>query len=255
MSRRAVLAGVMSVLAGTADAQETAQGAGLKVLAAGSALHGLRPAAAQFTRESGIPVAVSTDHGHNIRKHALAGEADADVVLVPTEWADELVAAGRADKSALVPIGAVRIGAVVKAGAPKPDVSNMDALRRALLAADAVLLTNAPTGDHLWKVIERMGTAATVTPKLRRFDTATLLNKHLAENATPGALGFGPATEILAWRGKGVDWGGPVPEEIQIVLPYSAAMLSRASRERAQRLMGFLITPAARKHFLDSGVE
>ena len=241
----------MMAFAGPARAQDTS----LRVLAAGSALHGLHPAAAQFTQLSGIAVAVSTDHGHNIRKHALTGEAHADLVLVPTEWADEIVAAGRADKNTLLPIGSVRIGAVVKSAAPRPDVSTMDALRRALVAADAVLLTNAPTGDHLLTVIERMGLATTVAPKLKRFDTATLLNRHLADNGTAGALGFGPATEILAWRGKGVDWGGPIPEDIQIVLPYSAVMLSGAKAEPARRLLGFLGTPAARKHFLDSGVE
>jgi molybdate transport system substrate-binding protein len=232
-----------------------AQNAGLKVLAAGSALHGLRPAAAQFTRESGIAVAVATDHGHNIRKHTLAGEAQADVIVVPTEWADEIVKAGRADKSTQLPIGAVRMGAAIKAGAPRPDIANMDALRRAFVSADSVLLTLAPTGDHLMKVIERLGIAATVAPKLKRFDTATRLNKHIADNGTDKTLGFGPATEILAWRGKGVDWGGPVPEEIQIVLPYSAVMLGGAQAELSKRFLAFLATAPARKHFTDSGVE
>ena len=244
----------MNGLAATAGAQPASRAEGLKVLAAGSALHGVRPAAAAFTGETGIAVQAATDHGHNIRKHALAGETDADVVLVPTEWANELIAAGRADKATLIPIGSVRIGAVVRADAPPPDVSTMDALRRALVAADAVLLTLAPTGDHLMKVIERLGLTATVAPKLKRFDTATLLNQHLADNPGKGALGFGPATEILAWRGK-VAWGGPVPEEIQVVLPYSAVMLSRAQSEPSRRLIAFLATPAARKHFLDSGVE
>ena len=246
-----MLAGAMTALAGPA----AAQGDGLKVLAAGSALHGLRPAAAQFTRESGIAVAVSTDHGYNIRKHALAGETQADVVLVPTEWAEEIVAAGRADKSTMLAIGAVRMGAVVKTGAPRPDVSSMDALRRTFVSAEAVLLTLAPTGDHLMKVIERFGLTATVAPKLQRFDTATLLNKHLSDNGSNGAIGFGPATEILAWRGKGVEWGGPVPDEIQIVLPYSAVMLSGAKAEPARKLLAFLATAPARKHFTDSGVE
>lgn len=232
-----------------------AQGDGLKVLAAGSALHGLRPAAAQFTRESGIAVAVATDHGHNIRKRALAGQAQADLVLVPTEWAEEIAAAGRADKGTMLAVGAVRMGAVIRTGAPRPDVSSMDALRRTFVSADAVLLTLAPTGDHLMKVIERFGLTTTVAPKLQRFDTATLLNRHLAENGTPGAIGFGPATEILAWRGKGVDWGGPVPDEIQIVLPYSAVMLSGAKAEPARKLLAFLATAPARKHFTDSGVE
>lgn len=116
-------------------------------------------------------------------------------------------------------------------------------------------MTNAPTGDHLLTVIDRMGLTATITPKLKRFDTVTLLNKHLADSANAGALGFGPATEILAWRSKGVDWGGPVPEDIQIVLPYSAVMLNSAKAEPARRLLSFLGTPAAREHFLDSGVE
>lgn len=245
----------MSVLAGMAGAQPAPEAGGLKVLAAGSALHGLRPAAAAFTSQTGIAVQVATDHGHNIRKHALAGETDADVVLVPTEWADELIAAGRADKASMIPIGAVRIGAVVRADAPLPDVSSMAALRRALAAADPVLLTLAPTGDHLLTVIERFGLAEAVAKKLKRFDTATLLNKHLADNPGSAALGFGPATEILAWRGKGVAWAGPVPDEIQIVLPYSAAMLSRARQEPARRLLAFLTTQPARRHFLDSGVE
>jgi molybdate transport system substrate-binding protein len=227
----------------------------LKVLAAGSALHGLRPAAAQFSRESGIAVEVTTDHGHNIRKHTLAGEANADVIVVPTEWANEIIAAGRADKATVVAIGAVRIGAAVRADAPMPDVSTMEALRRALVAADMVLLTLAPTGDHLMKVIDRFGLTAAVAPKLRRFDTATLLNRHLAENPGRGALGFGPATEILAWRDRGVAWGGAIPDEIQIVLPYSAAMLSGGKAEASRALLAYLATPAARKHFHDSGVE
>jgi len=243
----------VSTLGSAAVAQQATNG--IKVLAAGSALHGLRPAAALFTRETGIAVGVATDHGHNIRKHALAGEADADVVLVPTEWADEIIAAGRADKATLMPIGAVRMGAAVRADAPRPDVATMAALRQTLVAASAVLLTLAPTGDHLMKVIERLGLTATVAPKLKRFNTATLLNKHLADNPDKGAIGFGPATEIHAWREKGVAWGGPVPDEIQIVLPYSAVMLSRAQAEPARKLLAFLASPPARKHFLDSGVE
>ena len=155
----------------------------------------------------------------------------------------------------MVPIGAVRIGAAVRADAPKPNISTMPALRQALASAETVLLTLAPTGDHLMQVIERFGLTATIAPKLRRFDTATLLNRHFAESAGPGALGFGPATEIFAWRERGVAWGGPIPDEIQIVLPYSAAMLAGARAEASRALLTFLTTPPARRFFLASGVE
>ena len=72
---------------------------GLKVLSAGSTLYGMRPAAETFTRGAGIPVAVATDHGHNIEKFALSGTADADVVVIPTPMMNKLLAAARADKA------------------------------------------------------------------------------------------------------------------------------------------------------------
>jgi len=132
----------------------------------------------------------------------------------------------------------------------------MATLRQALVAADAVLLTRAPTGDHLLEVIDQMGLSAVVAAKLQRFDTATLLNKYLAETASPMTLGFGPATEILVWRGKGVSYVGAVPDEIQIVLPYKAAMLTRAAAsDHARALLAFLATGDARAHFHASGVE
>ena len=216
----------------------------------------MKPAALVFTRNTGIALQVETDHGHNIEKFALAGTADADVVLVPNAMVAKLVAAGQADKATLVGIGAVRIGAAVREDAPRPDVKTMDALRRSLVAAQSVLLTNAPTGDHLISVIERFGLKDAVAAKLKRFDTATFLNKHLAENPGAGALGFGPTTEILTWRGKGVALAGAVPDEIQIALPYQAAVLKRAAaNEDARKLLAFLATPEACQHFHDSGVE
>jgi molybdate transport system substrate-binding protein len=229
---------------------------GLEVLSAGSALHGLRPASEMFARETGIAVQVATDHGHNIQRAAMRGEADADVVALPADMIAALAAAGLADRETTVAIGAVRIGAAVRADAPRPDVATMAALRRALLAADAVLLTLAPTGDHLTQVIAQLGLADAIAGKLARFETSTLLNRHLVESAGTGAIGFGPATEIHAWRDKGVAYAGAIPDEVQVVLPYAAAMLVRTqAREAARALLAFLATPAVRQHFRASGVE
>jgi molybdate transport system substrate-binding protein len=233
-----------------------ASGKGLKLLTAGSTLYGLRPCAEIFTRDAGIPVQVATDHGHNIHRTALRGEAHADVVVLPADMIAALAAAGIADKATIVPIGTVRIGAAVRADAPRPDVSTMAALRHALLAADAVLLTLAPTGDHLMPVIAQLDLTEVVAGKLRRFETSTLVNRHLVENVGAGAIGFGPATEILSWRGKGVIYAGPIPDEVQVVLPYAAAMLThRQAGDAARMLLKFLATPEARRHFAESGVE
>ena len=134
----------------------------LFLLTAGSTLYGLRPCAEMFGRERGIPVQVATDHGHHIHQAALRGEADADVVLLPADMIAALAAAGVADDGAKVAIGSVRIGAAVHADAPVPDVSTVAALRNALLAADAVLLTRTPTGDPLMQAIARVGVAEAI---------------------------------------------------------------------------------------------
>src|SRR4051812_14500492 len=126
MTRRTLLGAAAATGVSGALPTRAATG-GIKILAAGSALYGMRPCAEDFTRVTGIAVEVATDHGHNIRKAALAGSAEADVIAVPTEWASEIVAAGRADKATLVEIGAVRIGVAVRADAPKPDVATMAA--------------------------------------------------------------------------------------------------------------------------------
>jgi len=252
----AAAASAAGTMSSAARAQSTAAPASLKVLSAGSTLYGLRPVAAAFSQSAGIPVAVATDHGHNIEKFALAGTADADVVVIPTAMMSKLTAAGRADKSLLIEIGAVRIGAAVHERAPRPDVAKLDAMRKAVLAAKEVLLTIAPTGDHLAKVFANIGIADEIKPKIKRFDTATLLNKYIAEHPNVDALGFGPTTEILTWRGKGVAMVGALDDAIQIVLPYQAGMLTHTkSPDQARKLLAFLATPPARKHFHDSGVE
>jgi ABC-type molybdate transport system substrate-binding protein len=228
----------------------------VKVLSAGSTLHGLRPCAEIFARDSGILVDVATDHGHSIHHAVLRGEADADVMVLPSDMVAALLAVGFADAQTVIAVGNVRIGAAVRSDAPHLDVSTMTALRQALTAADAVLLTLAPTGDHLMQVIARLGLTEAIARKLQRFATSALLNRHLVESAGPGGIGFGPATEIKSWREKGVAYAGAIPDEVQVVLPYSAAMLTRTQApEQARALLDFLTTAEARRHFLVSGVE
>ncbi len=223
----------------------------LRILSAGSTLHGLNACAELAARALGTDLVIATDHGHNILDAAKRGAANADVVLLPADMVDEL--AGKNLVRDPVALGAVGIGGVVRAGVHAPDISSMVALRVALVAADAVLLTRAPTGDNLLEVIARLGLRDEIGAKLLRFDTASKLNVHLAARKDR-ALGFSPETEIRA--GEGVAWIGEVPAEIQIALPYAAAMVAgTAAPEAARRFLDFLRTPAAREAFARSGVR
>lgn len=221
----------------------------LRILSAGSTLHGVRACAA--LPASPGPCEIATDHGHNIIEAVKRGDANADVVLLPADMTGTLASLGLVRGKAM--LGTVGIGGVVREGSRVPDISTMEKLQAALRGADAVLLTRAPTGDHLLDVIARLGLADTVMPKLARFDTSTKLNLALA-GRSDNALGFGPETEIRA--GKGVQWIGDVPEEIQIALPYAAAMLTNTRQEDvAARFLAFLESAEARAAFAKTGVR
>ena len=223
----------------------------LQVLSAGSTLHGARACASLTAQAIAAQIEVATDHGHNIRDSLLRGQAKADVVLLPVDMAAILAAKGLVEDT--VSLGTVGIGGVVREGSNVPKIATMDKLRAALIAADTVLLTTGPTGEHLMKVIAKLGLTDQVVAKLLRFDTSTKLNIALAARSDH-ALGFGPETEIRA--GIGVKWIGDVPDEIQVALPYAAAMVTGTTAvDAARRFLAFLGTEDARAAFAKTGVR
>jgi molybdate transport system substrate-binding protein len=153
----------------------------------------------------------------------------------------------------LIELGTVGIGGVVRTGSAHPAIGALDELRAAISAADAILLTRAPTGDHLMRVIADFCLSNAIAPKLMRFETSTALNAHLA-TCNDNALGFGPETEIRA--GNGVNWIGDMPPEIQIALLYVAAIFTHAKApDAAEAFLKFLDSAAAREKFRRSGVR
>lgn len=222
----------------------------LTVWTAGSTLPGLR---AVIAAAGLVGIDIRTNHGHLIEQECLAGRLDGDVVMLPDAMIDALAAAGKIGTGRL-PLGIVPIGAALRVGRSPPDVSTPGAMQEAIAAADRIALTLAPSGDHLMAAFERLGLLPLVEAKLVRFDTSTMVNEHMAAS-DDHVLGFGPATEIIAWRNRGIVYAGPLHETIQMALPYSAAVLLNASNhEAAATLLKYLDTFEARELFRDSGV-
>jgi ABC-type molybdate transport system substrate-binding protein len=222
----------------------------LVVWTAGSTLPGLRAAIAAAGMAS---IDIRTNHGHLIEQAGLEGRLDGDIVLLPDAMIDALEAAGEIGAGRL-PLGIVPIGAALREGRPLRDVSTIDAMKNAIAIADRIALTLAPSGDHLMAAFEHLGLLPVVEAKLVRFDTATMVNEHIAAS-DDYVLGFGPATEIIAWQNRGIAYAGPLDETIQMALPYSAAILSKAqNHEAAATLLKYLDTSDAGALFRDSGV-
>ena len=129
------------------------------------------------------------------------------------------------------------MGVVVKEGAPKPDISTVDAFKRALLAAKSVAYIDPASGGssgiYIDKLLERLGIADQIRPKAK-------LKKggHVADLIVSGEaeLGLHQTSEIVPV--KGVALVGPLPTEIQNTTTYAAGMsASTQNKTAAQALM------------------
>jgi len=223
---------------------------GLVVWTAGSTLPGLRAAVAA----AGLAgIDIRTNHGHLIEETCLQGWLEGDIVMLPDAMIGKLEAAGKIDAGRLS-LGIVPIGAALRTGRTVPDVSTLDAMKEAIARADRIALTSAPSGEHLMAVFDRLGLLPLVEAKLVRFDTSTMVNEYMAAS-DDAVLGFGPATEIIAWRNRGIAYAGPLHDSIQMALPYSAAILAQTKNNAAaETLLKHLDTAEARASFRDSGV-
>src|SRR5262249_55055945 len=118
-------------------------------------------------------------------------------------------------------LGTVRIGVAVRAGAPRPDVSNVDAFRAALIAARSVAYTDpaagGTAGSHFAAVIERLGLTEALAGKRRLAVDGLDVMRKITRGEVE--LGITQASEILL-----VDrttYVGLVPESLQLATIYS----------------------------------
>jgi molybdate transport system substrate-binding protein len=145
-----------------------------------------------------------------------------------------------------------QIGVAVKAGAPKPDISSAEALKRALLAATSVAYSESASGVYVsTETFQRLGISDAMKDKARKISgeaVAVVVARGEAE------IGFQQISEM---RGvAGADVVGPLPADLQKVTVFSAGIASVSKQPEAGRaLIEFLGSPAAREAIIQSGME
>ena len=228
----------------------------LKAFTAGATKEGLAICAAGFEAKTGIRIEAHTTHGHLIEERVIAGEVDDDIVLLPTAMIDNLAARGLVAPERRVSLGTIKIGAAVREGVGLPDVSTMKAFKNSLLAAGSIVITEAPSGRHLDRVIAELGLAEKLADRITRYDMGYMVNDHLVASERDDEIAFGVATEISFYRDRGITYAGPLPDEIQMALPYEAAMLPQCDKAaEVDKLFDYLPRPAARMAFAETGVD
>lgn len=228
----------------------------LKILGAGPVKRGVSRLAAEFEKRSGHKVSVEFIGAPGVSERVLAGEA-IDVAVVPQSAMDEFEKQGKVVAGTRGMMGRSRMGIVVKKGAAMPDISTTDAFKRAMLDAASIVVNVASSGVYMVKLLEKLGIGDKTGNKVLKLPDTVKVMEHVA-GAPAGAVGVGQLAEIseLVEKGVAIALVAPLPEAIQNVTAYNAAVPAASREPEAGReLARFLASAEAKAVFAATGID
>ena len=252
LSVSAILASALALFGITAGS--TARAVEITLLSA-SALHPVIDVLIpDFEKSSGHKVTVAYGTAGAVADGVQKGEA-ADIVISSVPMIDRLQAQGKVVAGDRVIIAKVGVGAFVRKGAAKPDISSVDAFKRSMLAARSIAYPDpaggGASGIYVASLLERLGLAAEMKPKTKLSTLGTLYASVASGDVE---IGFNQVSEILAQ--PTVELAGPLPPAIQNYTQFIAGIVTGSGQPDAARaLVTFLYSPAAKAVLKAKGFE
>ena len=209
----------------------------------------------EFERTTGIKVTTLSGSSQGTGPQTIAAQlargVAADVVILSREGLTELIRAQRIAAGTDADLARTPIGVAVRAGAAKPDVSTVEALKKVLLKARTVAVPSSTSGIFLMEeIFPRLGIADKINVKStpRGTGAAAMVASGEAD------IGLLPVSEIA--HAKGVELAGVIAEEIQLHQIFAAAVVSGSTEiEAAKRLIAFLTSASAARTIRAFGME
>jgi molybdate transport system substrate-binding protein len=178
------------------------------------------------------------------------GEA-VDLIMMSSSNVDDLMGLGKLVAGSRVDVAKSGVGIAVRAGAPKPDISSADALKRALLQAKSIAYSTGPSGVYLAVLFQRMGIADEIKDKVKQVQGIPVGDVVARGDAE---IGFQQVSELLPV--KGIDYIGPLPPDMQQTTVFAAALPPGAKNpDAAKALIRFLTAPEAAAVIRKTGME
>ena len=179
------------------------------------------------------------------------GEA-IDVVIMAAPALGDLIKQGKVRAGSQVDLVQSVIGMAVKAGARKPDISTIDALKRTLLAAKSLAYSDSASGVYLsTELFPKLGIADQIRGKSRKIE-ADPVGEAVARGEIE--IGFQQISELRPV--KGIDIVGPLPPGAQRVTVFAAGIPATSKHPaEAKALIDWLASPAAYSAIKESGLE
>jgi molybdate transport system substrate-binding protein len=224
----------------------------VKVIVSGGFSAALQELLPEFERTTSITVTTtrgsSQGNGPNTIGAQLRRGVPADVVIMSREGLDELIADRRIVAKTDVNLAQTPLGMAVRAGAPKPDISTVDAFKQTLLRAKSITFPSSTTGIYMTtKLFPQLGIASEISGKITNTGV-------IAVASGEAEIAIQPVSELL--HAPGADFAGTIPAEIQYVSVFTAAMVAGSKEpEGAKRLIAFLASESAKAAIRKSGME
>ncbi len=239
MGVRATFAAVCIVGALGLMPQGSAAAADLIILTNQGATPGVRELAAAFARASGHKVTVIQEEGASLERRINSGPADLVTGNPPT--IEELVKSGKVVARTVTPFVLAGLGLSVRAGAPKPDISTVEAYKATLLAAKSIGYSRGCSGTNIGEGIAQLGLTEQLKSKTM-FTSGGPVTDFLAR----GDFEIGIQQTNIMVGVPGTDYVGPLPGFLNKPCASSVAVLTASKEQDAARAMiAFMISPEA----------
>jgi molybdate transport system substrate-binding protein len=249
---RSVALGVIGaiLLSGAASAVE------VRVMISGGLTAAYKVLVPEFERATGHKVLTSYGPSMGTTVNAIPVRLErgepADVLIMVGYALGDLVKKGKVIADSRVDLVKSPIGIAVKSGALKPDISTVDSVRRALLAAKTIAYSDSASGVYVsTEMFDKLGIKEAMKDKARKIP-ATPVGEIVAHG--DAEIGFQQMSELLPV--EGIDIVGPLPDELQKITVFSAGIATVAKEPDAGKaLIKFLTSPAARPELVKTGMD
>lgn len=208
-----------------------------------------------FESSSGIKVTTLSGASQGKGPETIAAQLSrgvaADVAILSREGLTELIAAGRIAAGSDVDLATAALGAAVRSGARKPVINTVAGFKQALLSAKLVAVPASTSGIYLTDdLFPRLGIADKLAVRVmpRGSQSAELVASGEADVAVQ------PISELLSV--PGLDYAGPIPDELQLIQTFCAAIVAGSKElDASRRLIAFLASARAAKAISDNGMQ
>lgn len=222
----------------------------IKVMASAAFKEAYLELVPEFERTTGHKVVAIWIPTVEIMRRLKGGET-VDLVIMAAGAIDELIKLGKIAAGSRVDLAKSGVGVAVRAGAPRPDISSGEALKRAVLAAKSIVYSHGPSGVYLAGLFQRMGIAEELKSKVKQVQgepAGAVVARGEAE------IGFQQMSELLPV--PGIDLLGPLPADVQQITVFSAGLhVGAKAPDAARALVKFMTAPAAVPVIRKKGME